>query len=148
LSVIVARLRFSYLLAPAEYFVKLAGRLNEKEETLKEAEIVQGTANDALRDIREKVTRDIDTSIEHAQHAFRLLEPVISYMSVFRNLGVLAFMGALTVSALWVSPYLGLLFMLFCAVAYSYSQLDELFRKAARKNAGFRKIGEILQRRA
>ncbi|MBL8179736.1 MAG: hypothetical protein JNK48_33970 [Bryobacterales bacterium] len=144
LSVIVARIRFTALLAPAEYFVKLSSSLNGKEEHFKDL-LAGGTAAEQTVKARlAELGQDIDASLHHARTALALISPVVTYMAVFRNLGVLAFMAALIVSALWISIHLALMFLLICSVAYFYPQLDEMTRKATKRNHYFSKLAEVM----
>lgn len=138
--VIVARLRFTSLLAPLEYFVRLAAALNHKEEHFKDLQIAGEGDTSAIAQRIKDLETDIDAALDHGRMALHVITPVIVHMAISRHLGVLAFMTALVTSALWISPYLAIIFLLLCSVAYLYPQLDEWLRRATRRNRFFSEL--------
>lgn len=130
LSVIISRLRFNDILKRVDYSTRLASAYNQKEEEVLNL-ILQDSSEERyklqeerLQDLKSKIS----VSIYYAEHSMSDLVPIVMYMSVFRNLGVISFLLILITSALWVSKVLAMIFTGLSILAYVYPFLDKWIR--------------------
>ncbi len=138
LSVIVSRLRFNDVLKRVDYAVRMATSYNDKEEEVYNLILQQhDEVNErAIRNRLQKLKDKISTAVYHAEESFRDLRPIVNYMWVFRNLGLISFLLILITGALWVSPILAILFASLSVLAYVYSELDSWIRTRSLKKRG------------
>jgi uncharacterized membrane protein YciS (DUF1049 family) len=135
LSVIVSRLRFNDVLKRVDYAVRIASSYNDKEEEVYNF-LLQGSdevkVNNRLKILKKKIT----DAVYHAEESFRDLRPIVNYMWVFRNLGLISFLLILITGALWVSPILAILFATLSVLALVYSALDTWIRTRSLEKRG------------
>ena len=135
LSVIVSRLRFNDALKRVDYAVRIASSYNDKEEEVYNF-VLQGheeaRVSHRLTILKEKIT----VALYHAEESFRDLRPIVNYMWVFRNLGLVSFLLILITGALWVSPILAILFTSLAVLAFVYSALDTWIRTRSLEKRG------------
>jgi hypothetical protein len=128
LAVIVCRLRFNDLLARTDYCIRVAMQFNDKEEAVLGAVLhldeVPQRATARLEQLRVNITE----SLGMAQQAMSGLKPVVNYMSLFRHLGVMAFLAILITSSVWISLTLAVLFVGLTATAFVYPLMDRWLR--------------------
>ena len=138
LSVIISRLRFNDVMRRVEFSTKLASSHNSKEEDL--LNLAFQTMDATKTNLQEARLQDLKAKISmatfYAEESMKDLVPVVRYMSVFRNLGVISFLLILITSALWVSRFLAIVFAALSLLAFVYPFLDKLVRD--RKLTGIR----------
>jgi hypothetical protein len=130
LSVIIARLRFNDVLRRVDYAIRLASSYNDKEEDLLLLAL-QESAKDKMELERrmQNVKTKISESIYHAeQQSWNGLVPIVKYMSISRNLGVISFLLILITSALWVSKVMAIIFTAMSVLGYVYPSFDRWLR--------------------
>lgn len=130
LSVIISRLRFNDVMRRVELSTRLASSYNSKEEELLNFSFQ--TTDQKTIDLQEEKLKELKPKISqatfYAEQSMKDLVPVVRYMSVFRNLGVISFLLILITSALWVSRFLAIVFTVLSLLAYVYPFLDKLIR--------------------
>jgi hypothetical protein len=145
-AVIVARLRFNSLVGLANYSLEVTAAFNDKEDEIDRqllfTQPVPAPAQERLTHLREQIA----DSLGDARLAMEQLRPIISYMRIFRHVGVLTFLGALVASAMWVSPVLAGGFALIAVLAYGYPTLDRLVRDAVLRKHGFFSVQSLLKK--
>jgi hypothetical protein len=139
LCVLIARIRFADLLSWADYSIRVATAMNDKEEELNNLSF--GAGPDQKSQIEQrllKVRSEIDKAVEHAISTLSRVRPLLVYLLVFRNAGMLAFVFMLITSALWLSHTLALLFLIVSVVAGIYPALDRIRDRALERLQFFR----------
>ncbi len=133
LSVIASRLRYSKVAEEIDNLIRLARSFNDKEEEVHNI-VLQG-AGQGNEDIRLNLGRrlkgleiKIANNISKAKALLDQTRPILIYMSVFRNMGVIAFMSILITSCLFFSTTLATIFLVFSMIAYAYESLDTWVR--------------------
>jgi uncharacterized membrane protein YciS (DUF1049 family) len=138
LSVIISRLRFNDILKRVDYSTKLAGLYNEKEEEIINLTLQDSSASrkEAQEKRLQNLKTEISKSIYYAEQSMNDLVPIVMYMSVFRNLGIITFILILITGALWVSSLLAVIFTGLSILAYVFPFFDKWLRD--------RKVGNIV----
>ncbi len=133
LSVIASRLRYSKVAEDIDNLIRLARSFNDKEEEVHNI-VLQG-AGQINEDIRLNLGRrlkgleiKISNNISKAKALLDQTRPILIYMSVFRNMGVVTFMSILITSCLFFSTTLATIFLVFSMIAYAYESLDTWVR--------------------
>jgi hypothetical protein len=143
MGVMVARLRFSSLVGAASYSTEMAANLNEKENDLSEEELTTG-----LTDKKEQRLKwlhlHVDQYLNEAKVELEQLRPIIVYMTIFRTLGLLAFMFTLVLSALWFGPRTALCFGVIAILTYCYPWIDAVRDKRLRNTDYFGKLRSVI----
>ncbi len=132
MGVMVARLRFSALVGQATFSTEMATNLNNKENDLAGQEPAREHA-ETRRTRLDWLHLHVDTYLNEAKVELAQLRPIIVYMTVFRTLGLLAFMLTLVLSALWFGPRTALCFSIIAAMTYCYPWIDAVRDKRLRK---------------
>lgn len=135
LSVIVSRLRFNDVLKRVDYAVRIATSYNDKEEEVYNF-VLQGHDEAKVTNRLQALKQKISVAVYHAEESFRDLRPIVNYMRVFRNLGLISFLLILITGALWVSPILAVLFTSLAVLAFVYSALDTVIRTKSLEKRG------------
>jgi hypothetical protein len=135
LSVIVSRLRFNDVLKRVDYAVRIASAYNDKEEEVYNF-VLQGHDESKVRNRLEILKKKISEAVYHAEESFVDLRPIVNYMWVFRNLGLISFLLILITGALWVSPILAFLFTTLSVLALVYAALDTWIRTRSLEKRG------------
>jgi hypothetical protein len=131
LSVIISRLRFNDVLRRVDYAIRIASFYNDKEEdifNLKLQDIkadMHGMVETRLQNLKTKMSESIYYAEEQS---LKGLIPIVRYMAVFRNLGVISFLLILISSALWISKGLALIFTALATLGYVYPMFDRWLR--------------------
>lgn len=147
-AVIVARLRFNSLVGVANYSTLMAAAFNEKEEGIDQIMISNLlTEQESLKKRLGVLQVHISTSLDEANVAVDQLRPIVSYMGVFRHMGVLTFLGTLVASAMWFSPWLALGFSAVGILAYGYPTIDHLLRDKRIRRLTFFLMPNVLKRK-
>ncbi len=127
LSVIASRLRYTKMTEEIDNLVRLARNFNEKEEEVHNLilqglgdENIQGNLRRRLQSLSQKIKQYVDRANELMEKA----RPILVYMSLFRNLGVITFIFILITSCIFFSETLAFIFLLFSIVAYVYEYID------------------------
>ena len=132
LAVIVSRLRFNDVLKLADYAVRTARTHNNKEEAVYvlwlEMLVEQQTRIDILQTRLTLLNQRTESAIEDARPLIRELLSILSYMRLFRDLGIASFVLILATSALLISSALSLLFVAIYLVSFGYMAIDDLAR--------------------
>jgi hypothetical protein len=128
LAVVICRLRFNDLLTRTDYCVRVAMQFNTKEEEVQNAILLLDAIPPRAEARLAQLKRHICESLDMAQQAMSTLKPVVRYMSLFRNLGVMGFLGILITSSVWISHALAILFSGLTVTAFIYPLLDRLLR--------------------
>jgi hypothetical protein len=137
LAVIVCRLRFNDLVGRSDYCIRVAAEFNRKENEV-EALALQFEAPPARVAGRlEELTGKISESLRFADESMNTLAPIVRYMSLFRNMGVLTFLTVLVVSALWVSHLLAIFFAALSLMAFMYPAVDRVRDRTVRHIVAF-----------
>ena len=138
LSVIASRLRYSKVAEEIDNLIRLARSFNDKEEEVHNI-VLQG-AGQVNEDIRLNLGRrlkgleiKIANNINKAKALLDQTRPILIYMSVFRNMGVVTFMSILITSCLFFSTTLASIFLAFSVIAYAYESLDTWVRVKKRR---------------
>lgn len=108
---------------------------NNKEEEVYNF-VLQGHDEVKIRNRLEILKKKISDAVYHAEESFRDLRPIVNYMWVFRNLGLISFLLILITGALWVSPILAILFTTLSVLALVYSALDTWIRTRSLEKRG------------
>lgn len=142
MGVMVARLRFSALLGDVSYSTEMAANLNGKENDL--AEVLQ---KEGATDVRKKrllwLHEHVDRYLNEARVGLDQLRPIIVYMTIFRTLGLMAFMLTLVLSALWFGPRTALCFAIIAVITYCYPWIDAVRDKRLRRT-DFRALASLI----
>lgn len=127
LSVIASRLRYTKMTEEIDNLVRLARNFNEKEEEVHNL-ILQGLGDEDiqmnLRRRLQSLSFKINQYVERANELMEKARPILVYMSLFRNLGVITFIFILITSCIFFSETLAFIFLLFSIVAYVYEYID------------------------
>jgi hypothetical protein len=117
--------------------------LNEKENDLSEEELTTG-----LTDKKEQRLKwlhlHVDQYLNEAKVELEQLRPIIVYMTIFRTLGLLAFMFTLVLSALWFGPRTALCFGVIAILTYCYPWIDAVRDKRLRNTDYFGKLRSVI----
>lgn len=135
LSVIICRLRFNDLLARADYCIRLAMQFNAKEDDLQNAALQLPVVPPALTERLDVLRVNIDDAVMVARKAMGGLRPVVTYMSLFRGLGVMVFLSILITSSVWISPALAVVFGILTVTAFFYPMVDSWMRDGSIRHA-------------
>jgi len=143
MAVIAARLRFNMIIRPAQYSIQMASIFNDKEERLADQlahwsmseglSVADAYQNERLQQLR----ASMDHNLAEAKTEIDHLAPTISYMTLFRTLGVISFLITLVVSALWFAPLLAGLFLVLSIVTFVYPYIDSRLRDGKLKILDF-----------
>ena len=138
LSVIVSRLRFNDVLKRVDYAVRIASSYNDKEEEVYNLILQEHGENKeiAITNRLQILKNKISNAVYHAEESFRDLRPIVNYMRVSRNLGLVSFLIILITGALWVSAILAILFTSLSILAYVYTALDSWIRTRSLEKRG------------
>ena len=127
LSVIASRLRYTKMTEEIDNLARLARNFNDKEEEVHNL-VLQGLGDDQvqanLRRRLQSLGMKINQYLERANELLDKARPILVYMSVFRNLGVIMFIFILITSSLFFSKTLAFIFLIFSVVAYVYEYVD------------------------
>ncbi|HEX2832725.1 MAG TPA: hypothetical protein VHW00_06900 [Thermoanaerobaculia bacterium] len=135
LSVIICRLRFNDLLARTDYCIRLAMQFNAKEDDLQNAALQLETVPQALTLRLAELRTNISDAVVVARKAMKGLRPVVTYMALFRGLGVMVFLSILITSSIWIAPALAVVFGGLTVTAYFYPMVDGWLRDASLRHA-------------
>jgi len=135
LSVIASRLRYTKMTEEIDNLVRLARNFNDKEEEVHNL-VLQGLGDKEvqanLRRRLHSLGMKINQYLERANELLNRARPILVYMSVFRNLGVITFIFILITSSLFFSKTLAFIFLIFSIVAYVYEYVDIKLRMKAK----------------
>jgi len=135
LSVIASRLRYTKMTEEIDNLVRLARNFNDKEEEVHNL-VLQGLGDKEVQaNLRRRLQSlgiKINQYLERANELLTKARPILVYMSVFRNLGVITFIFILITSSLFFSKTLAFIFLLFSIVAYVYEYVDIKLRMKAK----------------
>lgn len=127
LSVIASRLRYTKMTEEIDNLVRLARNFNEKEEEVHNL-ILQGLGDEHiqanLRRRLQSLSIKINQYVERANELMEKARPILLYMSLFRNLGVITFIFILITSCIFFSETLAFIFLIFSIIAYVYEYVD------------------------
>jgi len=127
LSVIASRLRYTRMTEEIDNLVRLARNFNDKEEEVHNL-VLQGLGNEEVQENLRRRLKSLGLKIgQYLDRAADLLSqtrPILIYMSLFRNLGVISFIFILITSSLFFSKTLATIFLVFSIVAYVYEYVD------------------------
>jgi hypothetical protein len=126
LSVIVCRLRFNDLVGRSNYCIRVAAEFNRKENEVEALALQFETPPERVATRLRELTSKISESLGFADESMRTLAPIVRYMSLFRNMGVLTFLTVLVVSALWISHLLAVFFAVLSLTAFTYPAFDRV----------------------
>lgn len=135
LSVIASRLRYTKMTEEIDNLARLARNFNDKEEEVHNL-VLQGLGDDNVQaNLRRRLQSlgiKINQYLERANELLDKAKPILVYMSVFRNLGVIMFIFILITSSLFFSKTLAFIFLMFSIVAYVYEYVDIKLRMKAK----------------
>ncbi|MCU0438402.1 MAG: hypothetical protein MUC49_10815 [Raineya sp.] len=135
LSVIASRLRYTKMTEEIDNLVRLARNFNDKEEEVHNL-VLQGLGDEEvqinLRKRLQSLGLKINQYLERANILLSQTRPILIYMSLFRNLGVIMFIFILITSSLFFSKSLAMIFLIFSIVAYIYEYIDIKLRMKAK----------------
>lgn len=135
LSVIASRLRYTKMTEEIDNLARLARNFNDKEEEVHNL-VLQGLGNEEvqanLRRRLQSLGLKINQYLDRANELLDKAKPILVYMSVFRNLGVIMFIFILITSSLFFSKTLAFIFLMFSIVAYVYEYVDIKLRMRAK----------------
>ncbi|MCS6794432.1 MAG: hypothetical protein RMJ97_04160 [Raineya sp.] len=135
LSVIASRLRYTKMTEEIDNLVRLARNFNEKEEEVHNL-ILQGLGDESiqanLRRRLQSLSLKINQYVSRANELMEKARPILVYMSLFRNLGVITFIFILITSCIFFSETLAFIFLLFSIIAYVYEYVDIKLRMKGR----------------
>jgi hypothetical protein len=135
LSVIASRLRYTKMTEEIDNLARLARNFNDKEEEVHNL-VLQGLGDDNVQaNLRRRLQSlgiKINQYLERANELLDKAKPILVYMSVFRNLGVIMFIFILITSSLFFSKTLAFIFLMFSIIAYVYEYVDIKLRMKAK----------------
>jgi len=135
LSVIASRLRYTKMTEGIDNLVRLARNFNDKEEEVHNL-VLQGLGDEGvqinLHQRLQSLSNKISQYLERANILLSQTRPILIYMSLFRNLGVIMFIFILITSSLFFSKSLAMIFLIFSIVAYVYEYVDIKLRMEAK----------------
>ncbi|MFN3316063.1 MAG: hypothetical protein ACK40K_04565, partial [Raineya sp.] len=135
LSVIASRLRYTKMTEEIDNLARLARNFNDKEEEVHNL-VLQGLGDENVQsNLRRRLQSlgiKINQYLERANELLDKAKPILVYMSVFRNLGVIMFILILITSSLFFSKTLAFIFLMFSIVAYVYEYVDIKLRMKAK----------------
>lgn len=76
-----------------------------------------------------KITKKVNYAISDANKLLKELNPVIRFMSLYRNIAVGVFYLVLIVSGFYFSPTIALIIFLLAVFVYMYGLFDSLIKK-------------------
>jgi len=128
LLVIASRLRFTQLIEKIDNAINLAKTYNTKEEEVYMLHL-QFEKNRTYRKRLESLSAKIEKQVRVAQELLLEVKPVVAYMSLFRNLGVLMFLVIIITSLIFFDFRIALFFGFLCLMVYAYKQFDDWYRQ-------------------
>ncbi|GEM_PF-2092788 len=128
LLVIASRLRFTQLIEKIDNAINLAKTYNTKEEEVYMLHL-QFEKNRTYRKRLESLSARIEKQVRVAQELLLEVRPVVAYMSLFRNLGVLMFLVIIITSLIFFDFRIALFFGFLCLMVYAYKQFDDWYRQ-------------------
>jgi hypothetical protein len=147
MGVIIARLRFNATIGAANFSTQMAANFNAKEEELVTHRLLSGNpeTTPAIHVQRlERLRSQISTYLDEARVEVDQMRPIISYMTAFRTLGLLAFLATLVTSALWFGPKLSVCFALIALVTFVYPSMDALIRDGRMDKHDFFRLSTLI----
>ncbi len=124
IAVIASRLRFSNVADKVKKALEIAKSYNTKEELLKENSSARH--HELFLQFNSKVNEQITIS----QNALEEISPISGYMEYFRNAGLLMFLLVLISCGLFVTSFLGWLYVGIGSVTWIYFNRDLLISKS------------------
>jgi hypothetical protein len=147
LCVIVARLRFTSALSHTDFCIRFAAALNSKEDDVHNLKLtVAPEHQDAIIRRLETIRLPMNDALRTAAKALAMLRPLLAYMAIFRNLGIISFLVTLITSALWFSKPLAGAFAVLSLVAYAYPLIDSVRDRAMRRLDIFQRAQALLSK--
>jgi hypothetical protein len=132
--VMVARLRFNALTGPASFSTQMATNFNSKEEEIARYMLLEAPTADpakapaVLEERLVRLRKQITFYLDEGRVEVEQMRAIIGYMTIFRTLGLIAFLVTLVVSAMWFAPRLSIFFGLMAFLTYAYPMMDGLIR--------------------
>lgn len=126
--VIASRLKFSNIIEKVDSTIRLARTYNDKEEEVFILHL-QFEDKERLKQRLELLSRKIAQQILMASDLLKEVQPVVYYMSIFRNLGVFFCLMIIMLGLLFYSQVLTMLVGFLAFVVYIYKRIDDWYRR-------------------
>jgi hypothetical protein len=128
LLVIASRLKFSQIIENVDNSIRLARAYNDKEEEVFMLHL-EFEDKARLKNRLEVLSKKIALQITMATDLLKEVKPIIYYMSIFRNLGVIFFLGIIIIGLLFYSQVLALMVACLSFLVYVYKRIDDWYRR-------------------
>jgi hypothetical protein len=128
LFVIASRIKFTSVIEKVDNAIRLARAFNTKEEEVYVLHL-QFENIPRFKQRLEYLGNKIDHQIKVAVALIAEVKPVVYYMSLFRNLGVLLFLVIIILSLLFFSSEIALVAALLVMGVFVYKRTDDWYRK-------------------
>ena len=122
LAVIASRLRFSDYMDKIGESISLSHNLNNKEEGL----LKYGQVKEEAKERYKQVHTLIKEQLESTNYFMNKIKPISMHMRFFRNGGIISFYIILISSSFFISPAIGLVFILIGLVSVVYFNFKQL----------------------
>jgi len=126
--VIASRLKFSSIIEKVDNTIRLARTYNDKEEEVFILHL-QFEDKDRLKRRLELLSRKIAQQIAMGTDLLKEVQPVVYYMSIFRNLGVFFCLMIIMLGLLFYSQVLTMLVGILAFIVYIYKRIDDWYRR-------------------
>lgn len=126
--VIASRLKFSNIIEKVDNTIRLARTYNDKEEEVFILHL-QFEDKERLKQRLELLSRKIAQQITMATELLKEVQPVVYYMSIFRNLGVFFCLMIIMLGLLFYSQVLTMLVGILAFFVYVYKRVDDWYRR-------------------
>jgi hypothetical protein len=128
LFVIASRLRFSRIVERTDNAIRLARSYNDKEEEIYLLHI-QFENIPRFKQRLEFLGMRIEQQVRIATELLKEVGPVVYYMSLFRNLGVMGFLAIIVTSLLFFSNVIAGLVAFLAVMVYVSKEIDDWYRR-------------------
>jgi hypothetical protein len=125
--VIASKIRYHSLQRQVQLLVQLAVHYDRKEDELfnREEKFINEKAEGRLASLTDKVTEKLIS----AEKSFDELSTTITYMSIFRTIGIFFFFSLLVSGSFLISNVLGVVVLIFIGITQLYSSVDRWVRE-------------------
>lgn len=133
LLVIASRLKFSQIIENVDNAIRLARAYNDKEEEVFMLHL-EFENKTRLKNRLDFLSKKIAQQITIASDLLKEVKPIVYYMSIFRNLGVIFFLLIIIIGLLFYSQVLAVMVGFLAFLVYVYKRIDDWYRRNRLRN--------------
>jgi hypothetical protein len=125
IMVLTLRLRFSDMSLKMDYLIRIMNIFNAKEEELVHIRLENNASDNVTIDKRAKlIAQKINSGLEDANKLLKEINPTVTLMSWYRNLGIITFYLILVTSGLYFSYALCLFILVIALCTYVFRMAE------------------------